>query len=52
MQQLEKAEMVHAANDRGNLLMDEMKEAEGKDNGDGADGPMNVIILKNEVDLE
>lgn len=50
MQQLEKADMVHAANDRGNLLMDEQKELDSKDKG--GDGPMNVIILKNEVDLE
>ena len=44
--------MVHAANDRGNLLMDDPKDADAKDKNSGGDGPMNVILLKNEVDLE
>lgn len=52
VQLLEKAEMVHAANDRGNLLMEEPSKESDKDGGDKSEGPMNVIILKNEVDLE
>ena len=38
---LEKADMVHKANDRGNLKIDEE-----------ASEQMNVILLKEEVDLE
>ena len=43
--------MVHAANDRGNMLLDDVKD-ESKDKSAGNDLPMNVILLKNEVDLE
>ena len=43
--------MVHAANDRGNMLLDDVKD-ESKDKSAGSGLPMNVILLKNEVDLE
>ena len=45
VQMLEKAEMVSQANDRQNLLIDE-------ECGEDSATVMNVIMLKNEVDLE
>ena len=41
---LERAEMVHMANDRGNVIIEEAKTNEDKQ--------MNVVWLKEEVDLE
>lgn len=41
---LERADMVHKANDRGNVVIDEAKDAEGQQ--------LNVVWLKEEVDLE
>ena len=43
VQGLERAEMVHMANDRGNVVTEEAKPG---------DAPMNVVWLKEEVDLE
>ncbi len=42
VQGLERAEMVHMANDRGNVVTEEPV----------SEGQMNVIWLKEEVDLE
>jgi hypothetical protein len=47
---LEKAEMVSQANDRQNLLY--LDDAVITDVADGLATVMNVILLKNEVDLE
>lgn len=55
---LEKAEMVKKANDKSNIMQaDDKKQTKPRKNneeniGEGPEEPINVILLKNEVDLE